>query len=88
MSHGDLRYLLGSLAKQGWCSGESTRLSPVGPGVDVIYGMSLLVLVPALGFFSGFPPCSSKTNTSKFRFDWAERTDTFEQASKFLVLRG
>ena len=48
--------------KQGWCSGESTRLPPPcgpgsNPGVDAICGLSLLLVLPLAprGFSPGTP---------------------------------
>ena len=63
--------------EQGWCSGESTRLSPMWPGFKSrrpCY-MWLEFVVGSLScserFFSGYSgfPLSSKTNISKFQFD-------------------
>ena len=63
--------------KQGWRSGESTRLPPMWPGfksrrrrhmwVEFVVGS----LPCSERFFSGYSgfPLSSKTNISKFQFD-------------------
>ena len=63
--------------KQGWRSGESTRLPPMWPGFESWRRRHMWVefVVGSLPcserFFSGYSgfPLSSKTNISKFQFD-------------------
>ena len=70
-----LRFL--RLGKQGWRSGESTRLPPMWPGFDSWtrrhMGAEFVIgsLLCSERFFSGYSgfPLSPKTNTSKFQFD-------------------
>ena len=60
--------------EQGWCSGESTHLPPVWPGLDSWSRRHMWVEFVAgprpcsKRFFSGYSsfPLSSKTNISKF----------------------
>ena len=62
--------------EQGWCSGESARLSPMWPGFDsqtrrhmwVEFVGSLPCFERFFSGYSSFPP-SSETNISKFQFD-------------------
>jgi len=65
------------LREQGWRSGESTRLPPMGPGFDSRSRCNMWVEFVVgsrpcserlFSGYSGFP-LSSKTNTSKFQFD-------------------
>ena len=68
---------LSLLDEQGWCSGESARLSPMCPGFDSRTRRHMWVefvvgsLLCSERFFSGFFgfPLSSKTNISKFQFE-------------------
>ena len=63
--------------KQGWHSGESTRLPPVWPGFDSRTQCHMWVEFVvgsrprSKRFFSGYSgfPLSSKTNISKFQFN-------------------
>ena len=81
--------------EQGWRSGESTRLQPMGPnsnlGINAMWVEFVVGCLPCSErFFSGYSgfPLSLKTNTFKFRFD-LERTDTFQLVViNSLVLRG
>ena len=75
--------LLGSLGEQGWHSGESTRLPPMWPGLSVICGLILLlvlVLAPR-GFSLGTPvfPSSKKPTLLNSYLIW--------KVSPIIVLR-
>ena len=75
--------------KQGWRSGESTRLPPNWPGFKSWRQRHMWVefVVASLScserIFLGYPgfSLSSKTNTSKFQFN-LEWTDIFKRGGK------
>ena len=79
------------LNKQGWRSGESTRLPPMWPRFESWRWRYMWVefVVDSLpcsrGFFSGYSgfPLSLKTNTFKFQFD-LERTDVSTSSYELL----